>query len=167
MAHGNHALHVAAMVETHGQEGLLERVRNLYALRDDLKDKQDRLSHSMPEWALMPLRLAGLSQAEIDRIVDEQAELERSCGLPEITRQLESVEAEIDEFEDSMLAAPMLGRDGLPAVLELALGRLRERTVTEEASPFYDHGDARLLSLLERASAQLSGPTGYLERRAS
>jgi hypothetical protein len=139
---------------------LARRVNEAYRRRDALRDQREVLSRALPDWALMSLRFAGMSSREMEEVMAEQTRLEQASGIEQIDAELEQIDAEIERIEDQLLAAKAGGLDGIAAILQLAVDRLRERTVTDEASVFYDHGDARMLVMLERASMGLSGCLG-------
>jgi hypothetical protein len=107
-----------------------------------------------------------MSAEEIDLLLKEQAEAETAAGVEDIDREIELVEQEIDRIEGQFLAAPPHGLDGVAALLRVAVDRMREKTVTDEGSVFYDYGEARLLGLLERASTDLDDVLSSVERRA-
>lgn len=132
-----------------------------------LREQRERANRVLPEWTLLPLRMAGMSAAEIEEVMQAQLAAEERAGIEEIDRQIEQVELEIERIETQLLNAPSLGVDGASALLRLALDRLREKTVQDETSVFYDYGEARLLSLVERAALEVADMTGGLERRAS
>ena len=111
--------------------------------------------------------MAGMSAAEIEEVMQAQIAAEERSGVDEIDRQIEQVELEIERIETQLLNAPSLGMDGAAALLRLALDRLREKTVTDEDSVYYDFGEARLLAMIERATVEVDEVMGGLERRAS
>src|SRR5690606_26240930 len=102
-----------------------------------------------------PLQLAGMSSAEIRGMMQEMGRVESDAGLDALERALEQLDQRIEELEDELLATPARSLDSIHAVLELALGRFRGQTSSDPGDLFYDYGDARVLSFLERASGDI------------
>jgi hypothetical protein len=145
---------------------IVRRVTEAHRRRDMLRDRRENVARVLPDWTLLPLRLAGMSAAEIQSAMEDQMQAEHQAGIEKIDREIEQVDHEIDRMESQLLVAPPVGLDGVGAILRLALDRLREKTVTDETSIFFDYGDARLLALLERAAADLDDVVGSMQLRA-
>ena len=146
---------------------LIRRINELQRRRDSLVNKQDRLRRTLPEWALAPLQLAGMTSAEIKGLMTDLSTAERDAGLDEIERELEQLDAQIEELENLLLTTPARSLDGIQAVLDLAVARFRAQTVSDPNDVFYDYGDARILTILERASDDLRSLLADTHRRAS
>lgn len=134
---------------------LIRRLGELRRRRDILVDRQERLRGTLPDWALAPLQLVGMSAAEIQSMMNDLSEAERKAGLNEVDRDIEQLDAQIEELENMLLTTPSRGLEGIQAVLEMAVARFREQTVTDPGDVFYDYGDARTLRFLERAADDL------------
>lgn len=136
---------------------LIRRIGELRRRREVLVDRQERLRGMLPEWALAPLQLVGMSAEEIKAMMADLSEAERKSGLDEVDRDLEQLDHQIEELENMLLTTPARSLDGILAVLEMAVARFRDQTVTDPNDVFYDYGDARTLRFLERATEDLRG----------
>ena len=134
---------------------LVRRISDLHRRRDILVERQDQLRRTLPEWAFAPLQLAGMSSAEIRGMMKEMGRVETDTGLDVLENELEQLDQRIEDLENELLATPARSLDSIHAVLELALGRFRGQTSKDPNDVFYDYGDARVLSFLERASADM------------
>lgn len=131
------------------------RMRELQRRRGRLVAQQEQLRGQLPDWAVEPLRLAGLTREEIGRRVDAWASAEASSGLPEVDQEIEAIDQQLEQLEELLLRVPSQSLDEIEAVLTLATGRLREMIVTDPSDVFYDHGEARALVLVERVREDL------------
>lgn len=145
----------------------VRRIAELQRRRRALVERQERLRRSLPDWAFAPLRLVGMSAEEIRSMMEELDRAEAEAGLREIEREIDAIDCQIDELENQLLATPARTLEGVAAVLELALARMRENTPTDPDDVFYDYGDARTLFLLERAAEDLRAILGEQTRAAS
>ena len=136
---------------------LIRRISEVRRRRDALVDRQDRLRGSLPQWALAPLQLVGLTASEIQGLMTDLSEAEKQAGLDDVERELEQLDQQIEELENLLLTTPSRSLDGIQAVLDMAVTRFRSQTVTDPGDVFYDYGDARILVFLERASEDLRG----------
>ncbi len=134
---------------------LARRIRELQRRRQNLLMQQERLRGDLPDWAVEPLRLVGLSADEIRGLVADLSEAEREVGLDENDRRLEDLDQEIEDLETVLLNAPSSSLEEVEAVMGLGVSRLRELVVTDPADVLYDHGEARMLALFERVLADL------------
>ena len=114
-----------------------------------------RLRSTLPEWAMAPLQLVGMTATEIKALMNDLTEAERQSGLDEVERELDQLDQNIEELENLLLTTPAHTMDGIQAVLDMAVARFREQTVTDPNDVFYDYGDARTLRFLERAADDL------------
>lgn len=146
---------------------LARRIAELQRRRGLLSEKQDRLRQTLPEWTFAPLKLVGMTAEEIRGMMSELSDAERAAGLDEIERELERLDAEIEDAENALLAAPASSLDGIQAILDLAVGRFRATTPTDPSDVFYDYGDARVLLFLERAADDLRSLLHSTQRVAS
>lgn len=134
---------------------LSHRIRDLQRKRQALLEQQEHLRGQLPDWAVEPLRLVGMTAEEIRSLVDDWSAAETEAGLDEIEGRLDQVDNQIEELEGLLVNTASASLDDVQSVLELAISRFREIIVTDEGNVFYDHGEARLLCLLERVSQDL------------
>jgi len=146
---------------------LIRRIGEVRRRREALVDRQDRLRGSLPQWALAPLQLVGLTANEIEGLMADLSEAEKRTGLDDVERELEQMDQQIEELENLLLTTPARSLDGIQAVLEMAVTRFRAQTVTDPGDVFYDYGDARILTFLERAAEDLRSLMTDGQRRAS
>jgi hypothetical protein len=146
---------------------LIRRIGEVRRRRDAVVDRQERLRGSLPQWALAPLQLVGLSGAEIGHLMSDLSEAERKAGLDDVERELEQLDQQIEELENLLLTTPAHSLDGLQAVLDMAVNRFRAQTVTDPGDVFYDYGNARILTFLEHATEDLRGLLSESHRQAS
>jgi hypothetical protein len=146
---------------------LIRRIAELRRRRDTLVDRQERLRGTLPEWALAPLQLVGMSATEIKAMMDDLSEAERKAGLDEIDSDLDRIDQQIEELENLLLTTPARSLDGIQAVLDMAVARFRDQTVTDPNDVFYDYGDARTLRFIERAADDLRLLMSSTQRAAS
>ena len=88
---------------------LIRRLGELRRRRDVLVDRQDQLRGTLPEWALAPLQLVGMSAGEIQAMMNDLSEAERKAGLNEVERDIEILDHQIEELENMLLATPARG----------------------------------------------------------
>jgi hypothetical protein len=81
---------------------------------------------------------------------------EAESGLEEIERQLDQIDQQIDEMEGLLVGTPSGSLEEIEAVIRLAVARFHEVMVTDPNDVFYDHGEARLVGLIERVHEDLS-----------
>jgi hypothetical protein len=93
---------------------------------------------------------------EIRGLVNDMSTAEAESGLEEIERQLDSVDQEIDELENLLVATRANSLEEIEAVARLTVTRFHEIIVTDPNDVFYDHGEARLVALIERVQEDLS-----------
>jgi hypothetical protein len=146
---------------------LIRRIGELRRRREALIERQERLRGGLPEWALAPLQLAGMSEAEIRAYMTSLSEAERRTGLSEIDHELEQLDQQVEELENLLLTTPARTLEGVQAVLDMAVARFRSQTVTDPTDVFYDYGDARILTFLERAADDLRALLQVEQRVAS
>jgi DNA-binding transcriptional MerR regulator len=146
---------------------LIRRIAEVRRRREAIVDRQDRLRGSLPQWALAPLQLVGLTAAEIQGLMSDLSEAEKQSGLEDVERELELLDQQIEELENMLLTTPSRSLDGIQAVLEMAVTRFRGQTVTDPGDVFYDYGDARILTFLERATDDLRNLLAENQRQAS
>lgn len=146
---------------------LIRRIGEMRRRREALVDRQERLRSTLPEWALAPLQLVGMTATEIKALMNDLSEAERKSGLDETERELDQLDQNIEELENLLLTTPARTMDGIRAVLDMAVARFREQTVTDPNDVFYDYGDARTLRFLERAADDLRMMIQETHRAAS
>ena len=129
---------------------LARRIRDLQRRRETLVTQQEQLRTQLPEWAVEPLRLVGMTGDEIRSLVHDWSSAETETGLDEIEHGLDDIDRQIEELENLLVSTRSTSLEEIEAVLGLAVKRFREVIVTDPDDVFYDHGEARLLSLLER-----------------
>ena len=128
---------------------------------------QDRLRGSVPQWALAPLQLVGLTANEIQGLMSDLSEAEKQAGLDDLERELEALDQQIEELENLLLTTPSRSLDGIQAAPDTAVTPFRAQTVTDPGDVFYDYGDARILVFLERAAEDLRAILSETQRQAS
>lgn len=146
---------------------LIRRIAEVRRRRDALVDRQERLRGNLPEWALAPLQLVGLTADEIKMLMSDLSDAEKHAGLDDIDHELEQLDQQLEELENLLLTTPSRSLDGIQAVLDMAVTRFRAQTVTDPGDVFYDYGDARILVFLERAAEDLRAITAETQRQAS
>lgn len=107
----------------------------------------------LPDWALLPLRMAGMSAAEI-RQLSRAGVRERDSTVS--AHQIREAEADLEILEEELIDN---GPDDLRAVrlmLELALDHAREAALADGRTVFYDSPESRLARLLDRAVQALA-----------
>lgn len=136
---------------------LTRRIRELQRRRRTLVGRQEQVRTQLPDWAVEPLRLVGLTNEEIRSLVVDLSTAEAESGLNEIEAGLDEIDRQIEELENILVTTPSGSFDELEAVISLAVDSFREIIVTDPNDVFYDHGEARFLALLERVQEDLSG----------
>jgi DNA-binding transcriptional MerR regulator len=135
---------------------LARRIHELQRRRQALVARQEQLRAQLPDWAIEPLRLVGMTSDEIRSMVDDMSEAEAESGLAEVERQLDQVDEQIDEMERLLVATPSNSLEEIEAVVHLTATRFHEIMATDPNDVFYDHGEARLVALIERVRGDLS-----------
>lgn len=131
------------------------RIKELKRRRQALLAKQSALRAQLPEWAIEPLRLVGMTADEIRGMVAEMSSVEADSGLEQVEQQIDEMDEQIEQLEIMLVTTPSTSLDEMASVLRLALARFHEVIVSDPDSVFYDHGEARLLALLERVHDDL------------
>ena len=143
------------------------RISELQRRRKALIAQQEQLRAKLPDWAIEPLRLVGMTGDEIRTLVNDMSTAEAESGLEEIERQLDSIDQEIEEMESLLVATRSKSLEEIEAVARLTVARFHEIIVTDPNDVFYDHGEARLVALVERGAggSQRSDPAVPVRRR--
>lgn len=136
---------------------LARRIHEMQRRRQALVAHQEQLRAQLPDWAVEPLRLVGMTGEEIRSMVSDMSTAEAESGLEEIERQLDEIDQQIDEMEALLVATPSKSLEEIEAVVRLTVTRFHEIMVTDPNDVFYDHGEARLVALVERVQDDLSG----------
>jgi hypothetical protein len=136
---------------------LTRRIHELRRRRQAIVARQEQLRAQLPEWAIEPLRLVGMTGEEIRTMVDDMSAAEAESGLEDIERQLDQIDQQIDEMEGLLVATPSGSLEEIEAVVNLTVARFHEVMVTDPNDVFYDHGEGRLVALIERVHEDLSG----------
>ena len=134
---------------------LTKRIRDLQARRQGLVSKQEHLRTQLPDWAVEPLKLIGMTSNEVRGLVDDLTSVEADSGLDDIDKQLNEIDQQIEELENMLVKTRSHSLDELSTVMDLVMTRFREIFVTDPSDVFYDHGEARLLWLIERVHEDL------------
>lgn len=134
---------------------LVRRINELQRRRDNLLERQEQLRRMLPEWTFAPLQLVGMSADEIRSMMSNLTDAERGTGLDRLEAEVEKLDQQIEELENSLLTTRSRSLDSIQAVLDLAVGRFKARTAADPNDVFYDYGDARVLFFLERAAEDL------------
>jgi uncharacterized coiled-coil protein SlyX len=135
---------------------LTKRIRDLQARRQNLVSRQEQLRTQLPDWAVEPLRLVGMTGNEVRGLVDDLSNAEAEAGLDDIEIQLNDIDQQIEELENILVNTKANSLDEVATVMDLVITRFREIFVTDPGDVFYDHGEARLLWLIERVYEDLS-----------
>ena len=135
---------------------LTRRIRELQRRRQALVSRQEQVRAKLPDWAVEPLRLVGMTNDEIRGLVDELSTAEAEAGLNEIDSGLEEIDRQVEQLENVLVATPSNSLDEIEAVIGLTVDRFRDIIVTDPNDVFYDHGEARFLAMLERVYDDLS-----------
>jgi len=135
---------------------LTRRIRELQRRRQALVSRQEQVRAQLPDWAVEPLRLVGMTNEEIRGLVDDLSTAEAEAGLNEIDSGLEDIDRQVEQLENVLVATPSNSLDEIEAVIGLTVDRFRDIIVTDPNDVFYDHGEARFLAMLERVGEDLS-----------
>jgi vacuolar-type H+-ATPase subunit I/STV1 len=135
---------------------LTRRIRELQRRRQALVSRQEQVRAQLPDWAVEPLRLVGMTNEEIRGLVDDLSTAEAEAGLNEIDSGLEDIDRQVEQLENVLVATPSNSLDEIEAVIGLTVDRFRDIIVTDPNDVFYDHGEARFLAMLERVYEDLS-----------
>ncbi len=135
---------------------LTRRIRELQRRRQGLVGQQEQVRARLPDWAIEPLRLVGMTNEEIRSLVAELSTAEAESGLNDIEHGLDDVDRQVEDLENLLIATPSSTLDEIEAVIRLTVDRFREIIVTDPDDVFYDHGEARLLALVGRVQEDLS-----------
>ena len=134
---------------------LTKRIRDLQARRQNLVSRQEHLRTQLPDWAVEPLKLIGMTGNEVRGLVDDLSSVEAESGLDNIEQELNDIDQQIEEFENMLIKTRSNSLEELATVMDLVMTRFREIFVTDPNDVFYDHGEARLLWLIERVHDDL------------
>lgn len=135
---------------------LTRRIRELQRRRQTMVSRQEQVRAQLPDWAVEPLRLVGMTNDEIRGLVDDLSTAEAEAGLNEIDSGLEDIDRQVEQLENVLVATPSNSLDEIEAVIGLTVDRFRDIIVTDPNDVFYDHGEARFLAMLERVYEDLS-----------
>jgi hypothetical protein len=135
---------------------ITKRIRDLQARRQALVSRQEHLRTQLPDWAVEPLKLIGMTSNEVGGLVDDLASVEAESGLDGIESELNAIDQQIEELENVLVKTRSHSLDELVTVMDLVTTRFREIFVTDPNDVFYDHGEARLLWLIERVHDDLT-----------
>jgi hypothetical protein len=136
---------------------LARRIRELQRRRRAIAEQEEQLRSQLPDWAAEPLRLIGMSNDEIQGLVADLSTAEAETGIDEVEQRLDEIDRQIEELEGLLAATRASSLDEIEAVTSVAVGRFREMIVTDPNDVFYDHGESRLLGLIERIHEDLNG----------
>ena len=134
---------------------LTKRIRDLQARRQGLVSRQEQLRTQLPDWAVEPLRLIGMTNKEVRGLVDNMTSVEAESGLDDIEQELNDIDHQVEELENMLIKTRSTSLDEVATVMDLVMTRFREIFVTDPNDVFYDHGEARLLWLIERVHEDL------------
>lgn len=135
---------------------LTKRIRDLQARRQALVSRQEQLRTQLPDWAVEPLRLVGMTGNEVRGLVDDLSNVEAEAGLDDIELQLNDIDQQVEELENVLVKTKANTLGEVATVMDLVITRFREIFVTDPGDVFYDHGEARLLWLIERVYEDLT-----------
>ena len=100
---------------------LIRRIAEVRRRREAVVDRQERLRGSLPQWALAPLQLVGMTASEIQGLMTELSAAEKQSGLEDVERELDQLDQQIEELENLLLTTPSHTLDGIQAVLDMAV----------------------------------------------
>ena len=129
---------------------LARRIHELQRRRQALVAHQEQLRAQLPDWAVEPLRLVGMTAEEIRSMITDMS-------TADVEHKLDEIDQQIDEIEGLLVATPSNSLEEIEAVVRLTVARFHEIMVTDPNDVFYDHGEARLVALIERVRDDLSG----------
>ncbi len=135
---------------------LTKRIRDLQARRQGLVSRQEQLRTQLPDWAVEPLRLVGMTGNEVRGLVDDLSNAEAEAGLDGIEQELNDIDQQVEELENILVNTKANSLGEVATVMDLVITRFREIFVTDPGDVFYDHGEARLLWLVERVYEDLT-----------
>jgi hypothetical protein len=135
---------------------LTRRVRDLQRRRQALLSRQEELRIQLPEWAVSPLKMVGLTADEVRGLASDVSSAENEAGLDDVDEALSELDQQAEELENLLLRTPASSLDELATVMDLLVDRFREIFVTDPNDVFYDHGEARLLALVLRIQDDLN-----------
>ena len=94
---------------------LTKRIRDLQAKRQFLVSRQEQLRTQLPDWAVEPLRLVGMTGNEVRGLVDDLNSVEAESGLDDIETQLNDIDQQVEDLENTLVNTkantPERGRD--------------------------------------------------------
>lgn len=134
---------------------LVRRINETQRKRAAMVDRLEILRRGLPEWTFEPLQLVGMSAHEIRSVMSELSKAEAEAGIDAIEREIEKLDAQLEELENLLLSTPARSLECAQAVLDLAIQRFRCQTSSDPNDLFYDYGDARVLRFLERAAGDM------------
>jgi hypothetical protein len=146
---------------------LTKRIRDLQTRRLNLVSRQEQLRTQLPDWAVEPLRLVGMTGNEVKGLVDDLNNVEAENGLDDIETQLNDIDQQIEALENTLVNTKANTLSEITTVMDLVITRFREIFVTDPGDVFYDHGEARLLWLAERVHEDLTGLVRLAHQDAS
>ena len=121
---------------------LARRIHELQRRRQGLVAHQEQLRAQLPDWAVEPLRLVGMTAEEIRSMVSDMFETaEAQSGLEDVEHKLDEIDQQIDEMEGLLVATPSNSLEEIEAVVRLTVARFHEIMVTDPNDVFYDHGE--------------------------
>ncbi|MEM8951424.1 MAG: hypothetical protein AAGA21_18625 [Pseudomonadota bacterium] len=135
---------------------LTKRIRDLQARRQSLVSRQEHLRTQLPDWAVEPLKLIGMTSNEVRGLVDDLTSVEAESGLDDIEQELNNIDQQVEELENMLIKTQSQSLQEVATVMDLVMIRFREIFVTDPNDVFYDHGEARLLWLIERVQNDLN-----------
>ena len=135
---------------------LTKRIRDLQARRQGLVSRQEHLRTQLPDWAVEPLKLIGMTSNEVRGLVDDLTSVEADSGLDDIEQELSEIDHQVEELENMLIKTRSNSLQEVATVMDLVMTRFREIFVTDPNDVFYDHGEARLLWLIERVHDDLN-----------
>ncbi len=135
---------------------LTKRIRDLQMRRQGLVSRQEHLRTQLPDWAVEPLKLIGMTSNEVRGLVDDLTSVEAESGLDDIEQELSEIDQQVEELENMLIKTRSNSLQEVATVMDLVMTRFREIFVTDPNDVFYDHGEARLLWLIERVHDDLN-----------
>lgn len=124
-------------------------IKQLRRRREPLRERQGCHRSALPDWTVVPLRLAGLVEAELRSCVDEPAGQEKVLGGE---AKIEQLDARIEVLEDGFLALPTRSLHSVRLVVDLLLDDLARLYPASRDDVAYNHNIARVVMLARKAA---------------
>lgn len=137
------------------------RLEALERRRSDVSRSIETADVLLPDWALAPLKSLGLT----DRELEDARQAQGSASVRRMQDELDEIDREVEQIEAQLHVHKAESLDGVLELASICAARLRHTTPTDPRDPFYDHGDAKTLQLIENVVANLERFAARVEVR--